>query len=273
MRNVQLFRLGLNSDFNECNAAIFPCHLNAICKNNEGSYVCSCKAGYTGNGKSCTDVNECAASSRVCHINALCTNTPGSSRCTCNPGGESFAYTTSNELLLAAGGGGGASSEYNEVDGQAGTRGSNSVGRYSSRNRKEGSGGFPGKCNSAIASYHGGVGAGWLAQGCVRAGQSHGERVGSRAQGWVGGRAGAMNSGYNGGPPPGAVGGFGGGGRGSEDNGASRGGGGDSGGGSGTHSWQAGGSEGSYCSGASCSRLSGRNSNDDGMVQIVELPG
>ena len=41
-------------DFNECNAPTSPCHLNAICKNNEGSYVCSCLAGYTGNGKTCT---------------------------------------------------------------------------------------------------------------------------------------------------------------------------------------------------------------------------
>ncbi|XP_068736603.1 uncharacterized protein [Montipora capricornis] len=188
-------------------------------------------------------------------------------------GGGTFVYTTLNVLLLAAGGGGGASGGYNGVDGQAGTRGASSVGQSSSYSRNGGTGGMPGQCNNAGASYHGGVGAGWLAQGCARAGSSHGERGGSRAQGWVGGRAGRMNSGYNGGPPPGAVGGFGGGGGGSEDNGASGGGGGYSGGGSGTYPKQAGGGGGSYCGGASCRRLSGKNLNDDGMVQIVKLSG
>ncbi|XP_068706582.1 uncharacterized protein [Montipora foliosa] len=186
-------------------------------------------------------------------------------------GGGSFVYTTSNVLLLAAGGGGGASGGYNGVDGQTGTSGASSVGKETSQSRMGGTGGQPGQCNSASASFHGGVGAGWLAQGCARAGESHGERGGSRAQGWVGGRAGAMNSGKNGGPPPGAVGGFGGGGGGSEDNGASGGGGGYSGGGSGTHKMQAGGGGGSFCSGASCSGTSGLNSNEDGMVQIFEL--
>ena len=70
---------------------------------------------------------------------------------------------------------------------------------------------------------------------------------------------------------PGAVGGFGGGGGGSEDNGASGGGGGYSGGGSGTHEKQAGGGGGSYCNGQDCSGLTGGNSNDNGLVQIIEL--
>ena len=187
-------------------------------------------------------------------------------------GGGSFVYTSANALLLAAGGGGGASAGYNGVDGQAGSSGASSVGNKSSQVRRGGVGGNPGECNSVGASYHGGVGAGWLRQGCVRAGTSHGERGGSRAQGWVGGRAGGMNSGSNGGPHPGAVGGFGGGGGGSEDNGASGGGGGYSGGGSGTYPNQAGGGGGSYCGGASCSGATGGNAKDDGFVQIIELP-
>ena len=48
-------------------------------------------------------------------------------------GGGSFVYTTSNVLLLAAGGGGGASSGYNGTDGQSGTNGTSSVGRFSSQ--------------------------------------------------------------------------------------------------------------------------------------------
>ena len=186
-------------------------------------------------------------------------------------GGGSFIYTTCNVLLLAAGGGGGASNGYNGVDGQEGTSGTNSVGRDSSYVRSGGSGGYPGQCNNVGGYYHGGVGAGWLGQGCSGAWFESGERGGSRAQGWVGGRAGEMNSGCNGGPPPGAVGGFGGGGGGAEDNGASGGGGGYSGGGSGTYPNQAGGGGGSYCSGSNCSGVSGGNSNDNGLVKILEL--
>ena len=151
-------------------------------------------------------------------------------------GGGSFVYTTADVLLLAAGGGGGASSGYNGVDGQAESNGTSSVGQVSSRVRNGGTGGQPGKCNSNGDNYQGGVGAVWFGQGCTRLGSSHGKRGGSRAQGWIGGQVGGMNSGNNGGPPPGAVGGFGGGGGGSEDNDASGGGGGYSGGGSG-NSW------------------------------------
>ena len=146
-----------------------------------------------------------------------------------------------------------------------------SVGKDSSRVRKGGTGGQPGECNTVGGNHHGGVGAGWIAQGCDRAGPSHGERGGSRAQGWTGGQAGSMNSGNNGGPPPGAVGGFGGGGGGAEDNGASGGGGGYSGGGSSTHEQQGGGGGGSYCSSDSCSAVTGGNVKDDGLVQIVVI--
>ena len=159
------------------------------------------------------------------------------------------------------------------MDGQAESNGTSSVGQVSSRVRNGGTGGQPGKCNSNGDNYQGGVGAVWFGQGCTRLGSSHGERGGSRAQGWIGGQAGNMNSGNNGGPAPGAVGGFGGGGGGSEDNGASGGGGGYSGGGSGTHKHQAGGGGGSYCSGEDCSGLSGGNINDDGAVQINEWLG
>ena len=147
------------------------------------------------------------------------------------------------------------------------------MGKESSRVRNGGIGGQPGECNSKGGNYHGGVGAGWFGKGCTRLSSSHGERGGSRAEGWIGGQAGGMNSGNNGGPAPGAVGGFGGGGGGSEDNGASGGGGGYSGGGSGTSRNQAGGGGGSYCIGQDCSGLTGGNSNDNGLVQIIELFG
>ena len=40
-------------DMNECKRNQ-PCDVNAICTNTEGSYVCTCHPGYTGNGLSCT---------------------------------------------------------------------------------------------------------------------------------------------------------------------------------------------------------------------------
>ena len=186
-------------------------------------------------------------------------------------GGGSFVYTTSNTPLLAAGGGGGASGGYNGTNGQTRTSGTSSVGKEPSRFRKGGTGGQPGECNRAGGAFHGGVGAGWHSAGCTRSSTHHGERGGSRAEGWTGGQAGGMNSGNNGGPAPGAVGGFGGGGGGSEDNGASGGGGGYSGGGSGTRSNQAGGGGGSFCRGQSCRGVTGGNPNDNGLVKIIEL--
>ena len=33
------------------------CDSNALCTNTEGSYVCACKVGYTGDGKTCTGTN------------------------------------------------------------------------------------------------------------------------------------------------------------------------------------------------------------------------
>ena len=187
-------------------------------------------------------------------------------------GGGSFVYTTSHVLLLAAGGGGGASNGYNGVDGQACSHGTSSVGKFQASPRGGGVGGQPGLCNSGGLNS-GGVGAGWFGPGCLVSGSVHGERGGSRPEGWVGGRAGEKNSGYNGGPPPGAVGGFGGGGGGAEDGGASGGGGGYSGEGSGVFSFQAGGGGGSFCGGlnGSCSGVSGGNLNDNGLVQITQL--
>lgn len=38
-------------DINEC--ALSECHENAKCTNTEGSFICTCKDGFTGDGKSC----------------------------------------------------------------------------------------------------------------------------------------------------------------------------------------------------------------------------
>ena len=41
------------SDVDECNASSPVCDSNANCSNTRGSYICTCRAGYTGDGKTC----------------------------------------------------------------------------------------------------------------------------------------------------------------------------------------------------------------------------
>ena len=42
-------------DIVECdNATLHDCHHDAMCTNTQGSFGCSCKSGYTGNGTYCT---------------------------------------------------------------------------------------------------------------------------------------------------------------------------------------------------------------------------
>ena len=43
----------LTTDVDECSSNSHSCDVNAVCSNNHGSHTCTCKAGYTGDGKSC----------------------------------------------------------------------------------------------------------------------------------------------------------------------------------------------------------------------------
>ena len=43
------------SDIDECKGN-HSCHVNAICTNTKGLYVCTCHPGYTGNGHGCTGI-------------------------------------------------------------------------------------------------------------------------------------------------------------------------------------------------------------------------
>ena len=45
-----------SSDFDECLTEPGPCGDNADCTNNDGSYSCTCKQGFTGNGIICQGV-------------------------------------------------------------------------------------------------------------------------------------------------------------------------------------------------------------------------
>ena len=42
------------ADINECETGKHNCDANAICSNTIGSFVCTCKPGYSGNGVKCT---------------------------------------------------------------------------------------------------------------------------------------------------------------------------------------------------------------------------
>lgn len=113
------FILRILLDINECASEDNnECDSNALCTNTEGSYVCRCIKGYTGDGKNCTgklpcsfslsstwftfyfplilliyftnlDLDECARlESNDCDSSALCTNTEGSYVCRCIKGFE-----------------------------------------------------------------------------------------------------------------------------------------------------------------------------------------
>ena len=53
-RGVLLFIINY-VDVDECSSSeTNECDPNALCTNMEGSYVCRCKKGFTGNGSACT---------------------------------------------------------------------------------------------------------------------------------------------------------------------------------------------------------------------------
>lgn len=58
------------TDADECADGSHDCDVNADCNNIAGSYTCSCKPTYFGNGKYCTSFREFY----VCHISSDCIN-------------------------------------------------------------------------------------------------------------------------------------------------------------------------------------------------------
>ena len=45
------------ADVNECLGN--PCHADAECWNTDGSFICTCYIGYSGNGTTCSGKIEC----------------------------------------------------------------------------------------------------------------------------------------------------------------------------------------------------------------------
>ena len=64
-----------------------PCHVAADCSNSKTLVAaCTCKPGYSGDGKTCADVDECAVGNGGCSANAVCSNQVGSFACACKSG-------------------------------------------------------------------------------------------------------------------------------------------------------------------------------------------
>ncbi|KAJ8029879.1 Fibrillin-1 [Holothuria leucospilota] len=88
------------TDIDECTDNS-PCSSDAICTNLDGSFNCSCKDGFSGNGFECSDINECISVTQPhnCALHATCTNFPGGFNCMCRDGfsGDGVECTDINE--------------------------------------------------------------------------------------------------------------------------------------------------------------------------------
>lgn len=69
-------------DEKECDSAIAnTCHEQATCQDLDGSFLCFCRDGWEGNGKTCSDINECLINKHNCDSTEICKNTEGSFEC------------------------------------------------------------------------------------------------------------------------------------------------------------------------------------------------
>ncbi|XP_025025439.1 signal peptide, CUB and EGF-like domain-containing protein 2 isoform X5 [Python bivittatus] len=72
-------------DVDECAQGIDDCHPDAICQNTLKLYKCTCKPGYSGEGKTCDDIDECDNDFNGGCVHE-CFNIPGNYRCMCYDG-------------------------------------------------------------------------------------------------------------------------------------------------------------------------------------------
>uniref|UniRef100_A0A671RB95 Nidogen-1-like n=1 Tax=Sinocyclocheilus anshuiensis TaxID=1608454 RepID=A0A671RB95_9TELE len=77
----------VNGEENACFTGRHGCDTNAICKPGQGNqFTCECAAGFTGDGRACSDIDECRETPQICGPNAVCNNHPGTFRCECRDG-------------------------------------------------------------------------------------------------------------------------------------------------------------------------------------------
>jgi len=104
-----------SADVNECELETYPCNVHAHCTDTVGSFNCTCREGFDGDGFNCTgkfyfctqalctclitnvtfvvDIPECERGLDDCDSNATCANTIGSYICGCNSGFTGDGFT------------------------------------------------------------------------------------------------------------------------------------------------------------------------------------
>ena len=57
LADIHCITVHAHVDVHECIVGSDNCSSNAICTNTNGSYVCQCQSGYSGNGVTCNGIN------------------------------------------------------------------------------------------------------------------------------------------------------------------------------------------------------------------------
>ena len=102
-------------DVNECAGNVSVCDDHANCTDSDGSFLCTCNTGFSGNGYYCSseilasiklytnlqvldpaDINECESGSYICDSNAMCEDNVGSYQCVCVTGYSGSGDTCSD---------------------------------------------------------------------------------------------------------------------------------------------------------------------------------
>ncbi|XP_078367167.1 uncharacterized protein LOC144651149 [Oculina patagonica] len=95
--NVLFVSIGCCPDVDECITGNHDCDVNANCANTVGGHNCTCKEGYTGDGRSCSERLSCVSVVK-CDLNANCTNTVGGHNCTCKDGFTGDGRSCSSDI-------------------------------------------------------------------------------------------------------------------------------------------------------------------------------
>ena len=76
-------------DIDECARKTHTCYDDEGCSNTNGSFICNCPLGFSGNGTFCENINECETSN-PCELdaNSVCKDQEGYFSCECKDGFE-----------------------------------------------------------------------------------------------------------------------------------------------------------------------------------------